>query len=88
MLDALDQHLGFKYRRILEPILVRNYLGMALTARHNGDRLETGTDVLNCIKHGGWQVPENRRMIVGLAAYVFIGSWYKAFRPAKAAGQN
>jgi glycosyltransferase involved in cell wall biosynthesis len=85
MLRALDKHLGFRYSDVIRETIARPYLELASTARLNGSRTQTGKYLLSCLRNGGWRLPGSRRLLVGLAAYVLIGSWYKRFSRAQQA---
>jgi hypothetical protein len=79
MLAALSRHLGGHYADILGPIVARSYLDVALTARQRGRRMETGRQLINCIRSGGLHVGISPRTLAGLAAYTLIGSGCKIF---------
>jgi glycosyltransferase involved in cell wall biosynthesis len=87
MLRALDKHLGFQHSKVIRNTIAHPYLELALSARLNGNRTQTGKHLVSCLRNGGWQLPGNRRPLAGLAAYVLIGSWYKilsmGIRPIK-----
>jgi glycosyltransferase involved in cell wall biosynthesis len=85
MLRALDGHLGFRYTNIIRRTIAPFYLEMAMTARRNNNRTETAKHVLSCLRNGGWQLPDSRRTLAGLAAYTLIGAWYRVFSKAKRA---
>ena len=84
MLTALDAHLGFQYTNTIRPAIARICLDLAVVARHNGSRSETVRHLLSYARNG-WRLPGSRRLLAGLTAYVFIGSWYKIFSRAKQA---
>lgn len=80
MLAMLNRHLEFPYNNMLGQTVARSYLELALAARGDRKRLETGQYVIACVRNGGcWKLPNTGRLLVGLAAYALIGSWYKAF---------
>jgi glycosyltransferase involved in cell wall biosynthesis len=86
MLAMLNRHLGTKYNNFLGPKVARSYLGLAMTARQNGNRADTTKHLLSCLRNGGWHLPDSSRILAGLAAYVIIGSWYKVFSRAQSQG--
>jgi glycosyltransferase involved in cell wall biosynthesis len=86
MLKALDRHLEFQYTNTIRETIALPYLHMAETARLNGNRAETAKHLLSCLRNGGWQLPDSRRTLAGLAAYTLIGAWYRVFSKAKRAG--
>ena len=83
MLTALDKHLGFQYTRTIRRALAQSHFQMACLAREDGNRTETGKQLVSSLQNGGWQLPGSRRAQAGLAAYTLIGSWYKVFSRAK-----
>jgi glycosyltransferase involved in cell wall biosynthesis len=85
MLKALDRHLGFRYTDIVRPNVAWSYLELATSWRAKGNRRQTANDVFECLRNGGLHLPGGPRLLAGLAAYVLIGSWYKAFSRAKSA---
>jgi hypothetical protein len=85
MLARLSRQLGVRYAEILDPIIAGSYLDAANTARQRGRRVETGSHLINCVRHGGWRLPASGRLLGGLAAYTLIGSGYKIFSKARAA---
>ena len=88
MLRALDKHLGFRYTNKIRRGLARSYFELACQARQNGDRVETGEHLANCIRNGGWKLRDSRRTLAALAAFTLIGSWHKAFSKAKSASRR
>jgi glycosyltransferase involved in cell wall biosynthesis len=82
MLRALDRHLEFRYTDTIRQTVCRCDLDAALLEREHGRRVGTARQVLTCLRHGGWNIPEMRRALAGLAAYAVIGSWYKLFSRA------
>jgi hypothetical protein len=78
MLEGLDKQLDFQYTRTIRRTIAQSYFEMALHARHNGSRAETGKHLVNCVRNGGWQSCK-RKTLGALAAYSLIGSWYKVF---------
>ena len=85
MLRALDQHFGYQYTNTIRQTIATPYLALADAARHNGKRTETVRHLVTCLRNGGWQLPGRRRTLTSLAAYVFLGSWYRVFWRAKKA---
>jgi glycosyltransferase involved in cell wall biosynthesis len=79
MLPALDKHLGFQYTRTIRRTLARSYFEMACHARQDGNRMETGKHLVNCIRNGGWRLPGSRRTLAAFAAFTLLGSWRKVF---------
>jgi glycosyltransferase involved in cell wall biosynthesis len=88
MLAALSRHLGGKYRASFRPGLAASYLDFAMTARQEGQRIETAKYLLLCLRNGGLELPDSSRLIAGLATYILIGSSYKIFSRAKPQGDN
>jgi len=86
MLAALSRHLGGKYRDSFRPGLAASYLDFAMTARQDGQRLETAKYFVLCLRNGGLDLPNSSRLIAGLATYILIGSSYKIFSRAKSQG--
>jgi glycosyltransferase involved in cell wall biosynthesis len=84
MLTALDRYLEFRYTNTIRQINAESCLYLASRARSEGKRIETARHLVTCIRNGGWQ-PGWRRLLAGLAAYAFIGNWYKVFSRAKSA---
>jgi FkbM family methyltransferase len=76
MLEALDGHLDFKYHDIVRRTIAPYYLTAAVLARQGGDRRETARLLLNYVRNGGWQFPENRPQVRTLAGYILLGSWH------------
>jgi glycosyltransferase involved in cell wall biosynthesis len=85
MLRVLDKELGYAYRGTISQTIASLYLQMALTARSNGERIETAKHVLSCIRNGGLRLGTGMRTFAGLTAYTLLGSGYKVFSRAKAA---
>ena len=85
MLSALDEHLGFRYTDIICETIGSSYLELAITARRNNDRAEMAKHLFSCLRNGGWHLRGARRTLAGLAAYLFIGNWYRVFSKAKRA---
>ena len=83
MLTTLGSHLGSEYTDDIRRGVARSYFELARLARQDGNRTKTGKDLVNCIRNGGWRLPERRRALTGLAAYALIGSWYKVFSRGK-----
>ena len=88
MLRALDRHLDFRYTNIIRQTIVSSYLELAITARRNNNRIETLKHILGCLRNRGWQLPDSRRTLAGLAAYTLIGAWYRVFSKAKRASSG
>jgi hypothetical protein len=82
MLRALDKHLEFQYTSTITETIARPYLDLAIKARIDGEQMETGGYLLDCLRNGGWRLPVSRRLLAGLAAYTVFGSWYEAVRRA------
>jgi len=82
MLKALDKYLCFEYTDTIRQTIGDFYLEMASIMRRHGKRLETARHVISCLRNGGWRAGR-QRPLVGLAAYVLIGSWYRVFFRAK-----
>ena len=82
MLRALDKYLGFEYTDTIRQTLADFSLEMASIMRGQGKRLETARHVISCLRNGGWRAGR-QRPLVGLTAYVLIGSWYRVFSRAK-----
>jgi hypothetical protein len=57
-----------------------------MTARQDGQRLETAKYFVLCLRNGGLDLPNSSRLIAGLATYILIGSSYKIFSRAKSQG--
>jgi len=85
MLRALDRHFGFQYSNAIGEGIASRYLDLALTARHDGRRIETGKHLASCIRNGGLRLSGSLRTFTGLAAFTIIGSRYKLFSRAKTA---
>ena len=88
MLEALDRHLEFQYTDTIRQVIARNYLGLAMTARLNGNRTETAKQLVSCLRNGGWRLHANRRTLAALAAYVLIGSRYSVFLRGRSANRG
>ena len=82
MLRTLDKELGYVYTNTIRQTIAPTYLEMALTARSNGNRMDTWRHLLSCIRNGGLRLGINPRTFAGLAAYIFLGSGYKVFSRA------
>ncbi len=82
VLRALDKELGFRYAATIRQTIASPYLQMALTARSNGRRIETGKNLLRCVCNGGLSLGMSARTLAGLAAYTLLGSGYKLFSRA------
>lgn len=83
MLKALDRHLKFQYTDTIREVIARPYLNLAASARLNGQRTEAAKHLAKCIWNGGWHLPGSQRALLGLAAYILMGSWYKVFSTAR-----
>jgi glycosyltransferase involved in cell wall biosynthesis len=83
MLRLLDEHLEFRYAPTIRRTILRSYLTMAATARSLGRRAETAEHLSRYAREGGLRLPENRRLVAGLAAYVLIGSGYRILARAR-----
>lgn len=79
MLTALDEHLEFKYTKVIRRAVARFYCEMASDARRNGRRADTARYLADCVSNGGWWLPGQRRVVAANAAYALMGSWYKIF---------
>jgi glycosyltransferase involved in cell wall biosynthesis len=88
MLRLLDKHLGFQYTNAIRQAITWLYLELAMTARSNGKRVETGKHLVSSIRYGGLRVGISLRTFAGLAAFALIGSWYKVFSRAKSASNG
>ena len=80
MLTTLDKYFAFKYTDTIRQTVAQCHLSLAILQRENGNRVDTGTQLVACIRSGGWRLP--RRTLGGLAAYTLIGRWYKLFSKA------
>ena len=76
MLKNLDEYLDFEYTDTIRQTLADFSLEMAAIMRSQGKRLETARHVISCVRNGGWRTG-HYRPLVGLAAYVLTGSWYR-----------
>ena len=88
MLTALDKELDYVYTDTIHHTIASPYLQMALTARSNGNRIETAKQLLSCIRNGGLRLPVSFRTFAGLAAYILFGSGYKVFSRAGDSGNG
>jgi glycosyltransferase involved in cell wall biosynthesis len=82
MLRAVNEHFGRAYTITVNATIAPLYLDLALSARCNGNRTETGKHLVACLRNGGWRLAVSRRLLAGLAAYVLIGTRYKIFSRA------
>jgi glycosyltransferase involved in cell wall biosynthesis len=73
MLPALDKHLGFQYTDKIQRTVARSYLEMACHARQDGSRMQTGKNLVRCMRYRGWRLGTGLRTFAGLAAYTLIG---------------
>jgi glycosyltransferase involved in cell wall biosynthesis len=83
MLTDLDQYLGFQYTSTIRREIALTCFELACHARQDGNRAESGKQVVNCIRHGGWQLRNNRRTLAAIAAYTILGSWYEPLQRAR-----
>jgi glycosyltransferase involved in cell wall biosynthesis len=79
MLTVLDKHLEFQYTRTIRRTLAESYFELACHARQDGDRMETGKHLANCLRYGGWHLRGSRRTFAAFAAFTLLGSWRKVF---------
>jgi len=84
MFMALEEHLDPQYRNLIRQKIGRACLDLAIAARSNGSRWQTLRHLLSYARNGS-HPPGHRRLVVGLATYVLIGSWYNIFSRAKQA---
>ena len=87
MLKAVDKHFKGRYTHVIRPNIARRYLDLAITARHNGSRLEKAKYLLSYVRNGGLRLPFSR-FVAGLAGYSIIGSWYKVFSRANSSNST
>jgi glycosyltransferase involved in cell wall biosynthesis len=88
VLRALDKHLDHQYSNTIRETIAPPYLDLAEAARRNGDRIQTARHLINCLRNGGWLLPQKQRTLAGLGAYALVGSWYKMFSRAKSLGEG
>jgi glycosyltransferase involved in cell wall biosynthesis len=88
MLRALDKELEYQYTDLIRETITSPYIGLALTSRSNGRRIETAKHVINFIRNGGWRRPGSAQFIASMITYGLIGSWYKIFSREKSANQS
>ena len=84
MFMALEKHLDPQYKNLIRQKIARSCLDLGITARSNGSRRETLRHLLSYARNGS-HPPGDGRLVVGLATYVLVGSWYKIFSRAKPA---
>jgi glycosyltransferase involved in cell wall biosynthesis len=88
MLGTLDKHFRFQYTHTIQRAIARICLDPAVLARSNGRRIETARYLVCYVRNGGLRSRETWRLVVGLTAYVLIGSVYKIFSRAKTANDQ
>ncbi len=83
MLRALDKELSYQYTDAILETAAAPYLQLAIAARSQGRRTDTGHHLLDCVRNGGLRLPGTARIFIGLATYMIIGSGYKMFSRLK-----
>jgi|SRR5579864_1106490 len=95
MLKALDKHLEFEYTSTIQRTIARYrdyavgaYLGMARTAREEGNRKATAEHIAGWVRNGGLRRAGSVRVFGSFAAYALFGSWYEAIQKARRASRS
>jgi glycosyltransferase involved in cell wall biosynthesis len=88
MLRALNSYFHYEYTDTITQTIASPYLDLALASRAERKRIDTGKNLLACLRNGGWRLPVSKRLFAGLAAYTLIGSSYKIFSRANSVNQS
>jgi glycosyltransferase involved in cell wall biosynthesis len=88
MMRSLNRYFHYEYADTITQTIASPYLELALASRAERKRIDTGKNLLACLRNGGWRLPVSKRLFAGLAAYVLIGSGYKIFSRANSVNQS
>jgi glycosyltransferase involved in cell wall biosynthesis len=74
MLTAVDKHLDFHHTSAIRRTIAQCYFEMAVIARRDSKRAETGKWILDCLRSDRFRFPCSQRTFAGFMAYVLFGS--------------